>query len=91
MVVTLLTIKAPFPKLREARRRNVYGEEYFLTETCVQYDLQPFQLENLIGKKTVTNFLGIGKRYYIFFVYNRAFGDGRVPRFRPHVLLAKAG
>jgi hypothetical protein len=35
MVVTLLTIKVPLPKLREARRRNLYDEKYFLTETCV--------------------------------------------------------
>jgi len=39
MVATLLTIKTPLPKLREARPRNIYGEEYFLTETSVPVGL----------------------------------------------------
>jgi len=39
MVVTLLTIKVPLPKIREARRRNPYDENYFLTETCVPVPL----------------------------------------------------
>jgi hypothetical protein len=46
----------------------------------------------MIGKNSYKFIFGNRKKkYYVFFEYNRAFTDGRVPRVRPHVLLVKAG